>query len=123
MITVENVNILIEDHNNIRIDGGSGSQAQISSKHETRTNWHVWIFDILRSQLGNSLIIITSQYKLGDNPQPGAESNIDCNNGELRENSLGARALRRSGERSVFLMLHSSPNMLLCLVGILSISD
>ena len=50
MITVENVNILIEDHNNIRIDGGSesDSQIQLSSKHETRTNWHVWIFDILR---------------------------------------------------------------------------
>ena len=66
-----------------------------------------------------------SQYQPGDNLQPAAEPNIDCNNnnGKLRENSLGTRVLRRSIERSVFLMLHSSPNTLLCLVGILSISN
>ena len=84
-------------------------------------NWHVWIFGIPRSQFNCETLWLT-QYKQGDNLQPPAKTNIDCN-GKLRENSLDTRVLRRYRERSVFLMLHSSPNMLLCLVGILSISN
>ena len=79
---MECVNFLIEDHINIRIDGGSASQTQFSSKHETPTNLHVWIFDILRSQFNCETLCLT-QYKPGDNLQPAAQTNIDSNGGNM----------------------------------------
>ena len=102
----------------------------LNLKHNSLPNMKLGQIGMFRylifSYLGSAVKLFDyykSQYQPGDNLAPAAEPNIDCNNGKLRENSLGTRVLRRSIERSVFLMLHSSPNMLLCLVGILSISN
>ena len=67
LITVENVNILLEDHNNIRIDGGS-EQSQTLKHNSLQTwnsdklaGWEIWYSQVpVIVEQSNSWIIIKS---------------------------------------------------------------